>query len=141
MRKQTDWLIVHCAATRPNTDIGAREIRQWHVRDNGWRDIGYHMVIRRSGALEPGRDLDDVGAHVAGHNSNSIGICLVGGVGADNKPESNFTPPQWATLEIVLRMLSRIYPAAKVRGHRDFAAKACPSFDVVAWAKAIGLPT
>jgi len=115
-------------------DIGADIIRDWHVKGNRWADIGYHAVIRRNGELESGRPMSRAGAHVAGHNADSIGICLVGGVAADRRtPENNFTPEQMATLERVVKDLLRRYPGATVHGHNEFAAKACPSFDVQAW--------
>lgn len=127
-------IIIHCAATRPSMDIGAKEIRQWHVRDNHWADIGYHGVIRRDGTFESGRSLDTPGAHTSGHNKNSIGICLVGGVAEDGKtPENNFTPAQWETLERTVRELLKKFPNATVHGHNEFAQKACPSFDVRKW--------
>jgi N-acetylmuramoyl-L-alanine amidase len=127
-------IIIHCTATRPSQDIDAAEIRVWHVRDNGWRDIGYHYVIKRDGVLEEGRPLEQAGAHVSGHNADSIGICLVGGVAADGRtPESNFTPAQWTTLGKAVRGLLKTFPFATVHGHNEFAAKACPTFDVREW--------
>jgi hypothetical protein len=79
-------------------DIGADTIRDWHVNGNGWRDIGYHLVIRRDGSIEKGRDINDSGAHAAGYNSKSIGLCLVGGMAEDNSAENNFTAQQWTSL-------------------------------------------
>ena len=136
--RRIDKIIIHCAATRPSTDVGVKEIREWHTlpkpRGNGWSDIGYHGVIRRDGTLESGRPMDQAGAHTSGHNANSIGICLVGGVKEDGKtPEANFTPEQWVTLERVVKDLVKKYPGATVHGHNEFAAKACPSFDVKKW--------
>lgn len=136
MRK-IDKLFVHCSATKPSMDIGAREIRDWHTakppRGNGWKDIGYHYIIRRNGFIEDGRPVEQVGAHVAGHNAHSIGICLVGGIDNSGKPEANFTQEQWKMLERLLRMLKAQYPRATIHGHNEFASKACPSFDVQAW--------
>lgn len=128
-------LFVHCSATKPTQDIGAKEIREWHVKGCGWKDIGYHFVIRRNGVVEDGRPVEQVGAHVAGHNANSIGICLVGGIDATGKPEANFTPEQWKALPRLLRVLKAQYPKATIHGHNEFAAKACPSFDVQKWLK------
>jgi hypothetical protein len=126
-------IIVHCSATGPDQDIGAREIRDWHVRGMGWADIGYHSVIRRDGNLEPGRPLERPGAHVAGHNADSVGICLVGGLSPEGRPEDNFTAGQKRTLERAVRDLLALFPSATLHGHNEFAAKACPSFDVRAW--------
>ena len=114
-------------------DIGAAWIRNIHVAENGWADIGYHFVIRRDGTTEPGRHLETSGAHTAGHNLDSIGICLVGGVNDAGKAENNFTPAQWQNLEHLVAALSAKYPQARVAGHRDFARKDCPCFDAAAW--------
>lgn len=135
-------IVVHCAATPPSADIGAKEIRQWHLAKK-WTDIGYHFVIRRNGTLEAGRPLETPGAHVEGHNANTIGICMVGGVdkgGPEGKPQNNFTDAQWATLKPLVAKLSAQFPAALIWGHRDFpgVTKACPSFDAKKWARENG---
>jgi N-acetylmuramoyl-L-alanine amidase len=133
-RKTTKYIVVHCAATKPTMDIGVREIRQWH-QQQGWLDVGYHFVIRRNGMLEVGRDLDAVGSHVKGHNHESIGICLAGGIDAQGTPEDNFTAEQYAALDgLIFKIKAEHYPDAKVIGHRDLdPGKACPSFSVAKW--------
>lgn len=124
-----DKIVIHCADTPSTMDIGVKEIRQWHVKERGWKDIGYHYVIRRNGTVEFGRDLEVVGAHVAGHNTHSIGICLVGG-----KPKANFTLEQWASLAKLVEGLKFTYKNAEVLGHCDLDKnKTCPQFDVRAW--------
>ena len=134
MRTITDYIVIHCAATPHDMDIGAAEIREWHTEGNGWRDIGYHFVIRRNGNIELGRDINDSGAHVKGYNSRSVGVCLVGGVDGDNQPEANFTSSQKDALRDLIYTLERIYPDATVVGHTDLNPnKACPSFDVAKW--------
>ncbi len=103
----------------------------------GFSDIGYHRVIRRNGKWEQGREDDEVGAHVQGYNSVSIGVCLVGGVNTKMEPEDNFTIEQMEALKQMIPELQKMYPNAIVQGHRDFpkVAKSCPSFDVAAWMK------
>lgn len=131
------FIAIHCSATPASMDIGAPEIDRWH-RDKGFLKIGYHYVIRRSGTIETGRSLSEVGAHVEDFNSKSIGICMVGGVNKQLKPEDNFTPAQFTSLATLLRKLTPQFPGAVIQGHRDFprVAKACPSFDVRSWLKA-----
>lgn len=138
-RKNTDFIVVHCAATPPEVDIGATEIDQWH-RERGWDGCGYHYVIRRDGTLEdalegPCRPEWAIGAHVGGHNHNTVGVCLVGGVAPSGEPENNFTKAQFDTLSALIVNLRGVYGNIPVIGHRDFAGvrKACPSFDVSAW--------
>jgi len=142
-RKKTNWLVIHCSATRAIQDVGVKDIRKWHVEGNGWTDIGYHFVIRRSGKVEIGRRVDEIGTHVQGHNTDSVGICLVGGLNnATFRPENNFTPQQWDALKKLLAGLLKKYPRAKVLGHRDFPGvqKACPCFSARPWAKKNGFP-
>lgn len=137
-RRATEFIIIHCAATPPSMDIGVREIDRWH-RARGWRMVGYHLVIRRDGTVETGRDLRNSGAHARGYNSRSVSICLVGGVHEDTRqPEDNFTKAQRYALEIQVQALREMFPDAKVIGHNEVAAKACPSFDVQEWLATVG---
>ena len=113
--------------------IGAKKIRDWHL-SKGWRDIGYHLVITRDGAIEQGRPLEDQGAHTRGHNWESIGVCMVGGVDSNGVPKNNFTDPQWAALAFAIAGCKQIYPTIKhIKGHNQVSNKACPSFDVQAY--------
>ena len=86
-RASTDYIVIHCSATKPSMDIGAEIIKDWHVNERGWRDIGYHKVIKRNGDVEDGRDIRDSGAHAAGYNSKSVGLCMGGGMAEDNSAE------------------------------------------------------
>ena len=128
-------IIIHCSATKPSQDIGADEIKKWHVEGNGWKDIGYHFVIRRDGTLEEGRPLKKMGAHCKGHNRRSIGICLVGGIDDDGAAELNFTLEQFSTLTTLIIKLKSEYEIQELSGHNEYSSKACPCFDVKHWAK------
>ena len=77
-RKETKYVVIHCADTPADMDVGAADIRRWHVDERGWDDVGYHWIIKRSGQLEPGRDQRLQGSHALAVNSKSIGVCLVG---------------------------------------------------------------
>lgn len=143
-RKTTKYIVLHCSATRPNMDVGVKDIRRWHLAQ-GWSDIGYHYVIKRDGTVQKGRPEAEVGAHVAGFNASSIGICMVGGVNQKDFriPENNFTREQFAALKDLVAVLVRKYPKAVIMGHCDFPKvnKACPSFDARFWAEGNGFPT
>ena len=135
-RNKTDYIIVHCTATRPSMDIGLTEVDAWH-RHRGFFGCGYQLIIRRDGIVENGRTLDDVGAHAKGYNHNSIGIALVGGVTEDdvNISENNFTDIQFDVLADVITTLQLSYGDLEVLGHRDLpdVNKDCPAFDVREW--------
>jgi N-acetylmuramoyl-L-alanine amidase len=141
MRHVTE-IIVHCSATRPEwmgtapTADKVREIRRWHVSDRGWKDIGYHYLIDRNGTVATGRPVEQVGAHVQGHNTGTIGVCLIGGHGSSetDRFDQHFTAAQDKSLRTLLADLKRKFPGvSKITGHNQYAAKACPGFDVGAW--------
>ena len=122
-------IIVHCSATPDGRDFTVEDIRRWH-RQRGFNDIGYHYVIYRDGSVHKGRNESVAGAHCTGHNSNSIGICYIGGVAFDCiTPKDTRTPEQKVSLLKLIRELKAKYPDAVVHSHKDFANKACPSFD------------
>ena len=128
MRQITE-IIVHCADTPEGRDVRAADIRRWHMTEHGWADIGYHFVVDLDGTIEDGRPIEKVGTHCSGHNANSIGICYIGGASKDMKPKDTRTQAQKDALIQLLKDLRQKYPLAKIYGHRDFANKACPSFD------------
>lgn len=128
-RRTIDEIIVHCSATPEGSSFTVEDIRRWH-KLQGWSDIGYHYVIYLDGSIHSGRDVDIVGAHCTGHNQHSIGVCYIGGVSKDNKtPKDTRTEAQKAALLSLLVDLKKLYPDAEIHSHRDYANKACPSFD------------
>lgn len=129
MRK-IDKIIIHCSAMPEGKDFTVEQIRQCHLA-RGFSDIGYHIVIYRDGSIHKGRPIEQVGAHTTGQNAHSIGICYIGGNTADNKtPKDTRTEAQRLALIKLVRDLKASYPSATIHGHNEFAAKACPSFNV-----------
>lgn len=128
-KRKISEIIVHCTATPEGRATTIAEIRKWH-KEKGWSDIGYHYVVMLDGSVSNGRDVNISGAHCEGHNSVSIGVCYVGGVGRDGKTAKDTrTPAQKYALLQLLKKLKALYPTAKIYGHRNFSSKACPSFD------------
>lgn len=121
-------IIIHCADTPEGRDDRAVDIRRWH-KAQGWSDIGYHYIIDLDGTIEAGRDIEATGAHCNGHNTNSIGICYIGGRDKDANPKDTRTDAQKASLLLLVKYLRQRYPNAKIYGHRDFSSKSCPCFD------------
>lgn len=146
-------IIIHCSATAEGKDYTVDDIDRWH-KQRKFDCIGYHYVIYRDGTLHLGRSVERNGAHCTNHNTNSIGICYIGGCAADGKTAKDTrTPEQKKTLAYLVKELKKQYPSAKVIGHRDTSPdknhdgkitknewlKACPSFDVAEWLKEAGL--
>lgn len=123
-------IIIHCSATPEGRDYTVAQIREWHMKGNGWQDIGYHYVIYRDGTIHEGRPVEQIGAHCYGYNAHSIGVCYIGGIAADKTPKDTRTEAQKTALRKFVKELLAKYPGATVHGHNEFAKKACPCFDV-----------
>lgn len=130
MRK-INSIIIHCSATPEGKDFTVQDIDRWH-KQRGWKCIGYHYIIYRDGSVHEGRPVEQIGAHTAGHNAESIGICYIGGVDAKGKPKDTRTPQQKEALAKLVAELRHEYNISRqhIYGHCEFAAKACPCFDV-----------
>jgi len=133
MRKITK-IIVHCTATQEGKDIDIETVRRWHLR-RGWRDVGYHFLVKLDGTIEDGRPIEMTGAHTRGENWCSIGVAYVGGVEKERDKNGKWiakdtrTEEQKDALLDLLLQLKDTYQGSEIYGHRDFSSKACPSFD------------
>ncbi len=121
-------IIIHCSATREGMAFNAIDIDQWHRR-RGWKGIGYHYVIGLNGERWKGRDEKEIGAHCKGYNSDSIGVCYIGGLDRFGKPKDTRTEEQKTELLKLLQELKERYPTAEIYGHNNFSHKNCPCFN------------
>lgn len=126
-------IIIHCSATKPGVDIGALEIRRYHTSPKplgpGYKDIGYHYIIRLDGSIELGRSVSKAGAHCIGFNAHSVGICYVGGLDQSGEYADTRTRAQKAALIKLIYNLIQMYHC-DVHGHHDYnKTKPCPCFD------------
>ena len=128
--RELSRIILHCTATPEGRDVSVDDIRRWHVDGNGWSDIGYHYVILLDGTIARGRPIDIAGAHVKGHNKDSVGVVYVGGTDVDGNPKDTMTHQQLFALYKVVTSLRNLFGPLTLHGHNEFSTKACPSFDV-----------
>lgn len=128
MRKINE-IILHCSATPEGKDFKAKDIRKWH-KDKGWQDIGYHFVVDLDGTIEEGRDIEKIGSHCLNHNTNSIGICYIGGCDKEMNAKDTRTQAQKdALLDLVFLLMQHYHlPLSAVKGHYTYAKKCCPCF-------------
>ena len=125
------FLILHCSATRRNQDYSVEQLMRDHKK-RGFRTIGYHFYIRKDGTITQHRKLLEVGAHCRPYNRGSIGICYEGGLDEEGKPCDTRTPEQTERILDVLTRLHKLFPKAKIVGHRDLPGtipKECPCLD------------
>lgn len=133
MKREIQFLVVHCTATPPETTVAS--IQNYWKQNLGWKNPGYHYLIKRNGEVVKLHPEHLIANGVAGNNAHSIHVSYIGGVDKQNKPLDNRTDAQKETMFNLLVGLSEKYPGAKILGHRDFpgAKKACPSFDTRKW--------
>ncbi|MCC8145825.1 MAG: N-acetylmuramoyl-L-alanine amidase [Bacteroidales bacterium] len=122
-------IILHCSATKAGQHITIEDITRWH-KTKRFKTIGYHYVIYLDGSIHTGRPISEMGAHVAGQNANSIGICYIGGLDSRGEPSDTRTSHQKEALIQLISELKSRFPNATVHGHYEFANKACPCFNV-----------
>lgn len=129
-RTKTTKIILHCSATPEGKDYKAADIDRWH-RNQGWEMCGYHFIVDLDGTIEKGRPEEMVGAHVSGHNSDSIGICYIGGCDKNMKAKDTRTEAQKQSMYKLVNELMVKYKLTltNVYCHNSFtSAKECPSF-------------
>ena len=129
--REVRLLVIHCSATRYDREFPVEALRSSH-KARGFADIGYHFYITRDGELHRCRPVNQIGAHAAGWNDKSIGICYEGGLDEQGRPADTRTYAQRCTLMDLLRQLRRDYPEARILGHYQlspYIRKACPCFD------------
>lgn len=141
-KRRIDLLVVHCSATRPQDRYLPPQLIQDH-KLRGFSTAGYHYYVTLEGRLYALRHVDEAGAHAAGYNKFSIGICYEGGLDTQYRPRDTRTPEQRQTLSQLMWNLRRRYPEAMVVGHRDLSPdrnadgsitpdewlKSCPCFN------------
>lgn len=146
-------LVIHCTATPAGRDVSGDDIRRWHTSPvaqggRGWRQVGYTDLIHLDGRIErlvPDNedgtvDPWEITNGAVGYNATSRHIVYAGGLCCDGKtPQDTRTPPQRAAMERYVREFLARFPGRAVVGHRDLAAKACPSFDVKTWLRETGI--
>lgn len=143
MRK-INLIVIHCSATRENTDYSPERLENDH-KARGFLRAGYNFYIRKSGEVVNLRPLDQIPAHARGYNEHSIGICYEGGLDISGQPCDTRTKEQKSSLTRLIRHLLSCFPGSRICGHRDLSkdlngdgaispdewVKQCPSFDVI----------
>ncbi|MHC4977373.1 MAG: peptidoglycan recognition protein family protein [Planctomycetota bacterium] len=100
-----------------------RQIRNLHVNNNGWGDIGYHYIVDRNGTIWEGRPLSWQGAHVAHQNPGNIGVLCLGNFEIET-PSST----QFGTLSSFVVALANHHrvPLYNISTHQELASTLCP---------------
>ncbi|TSC57491.1 MAG: N-acetylmuramoyl-L-alanine amidase family 2 protein [Candidatus Peregrinibacteria bacterium Greene0416_19] len=136
-------LVVHHTAIVVSTDSrpGAERMRalyQYHSKNRGWGDIGYHYVIDENGEVYEGRAGGDsvVGGHAYCNNVATLGIALMGNFDAEQPSQTQMRALQWLIhllaekydIEVRRNVTFHGTSLPPVVGHRDLLSTDCPGF-------------
>jgi len=149
--REIKHIVIHCTAT-PQTATVAAIQRYWREVLK-WKAPGYQILIEANGIEHHLAPDSAICNGVAGFNKHALHVSYIGGVDSKGKPLDNRTEQQKAALYKIVKAWAKLYPTAKIMGHRDFSrdlnrdgilqpsewAKACPSFDVKSWCEEVGL--
>lgn len=133
MKREINFIVVHCTATQPEAKIS--DIKRYWKEVLGWKSPGYHYIIDRRGDIVKLFPESQIANGVKNNNAHSIHLSYIGGIDRKGNPIDNRSKAQEAAMFDLIVELSERYPNAKILGHRDFVGvhKACPSFDVREW--------
>lgn len=140
--------VIHCSATPEGKWFEEKDIEAMHskrFKKIGGKHVGYHVLIYIDGTIVQTKGIEHIGQHVAGANSETIGICYIGGLDSKGKAKDTRTTQQKESLLKVLKELKLSYPDIEIKGHRDYSPdldgdgiiepfeflKSCPCFDAV----------
>ena len=149
------YLVLHCTATPEGREVTSDEIRHWHTDPvkkggRGWKHVGYTDMIHLDGKVERlvGNNEDaevdpwEVTNGAKGYNTVSRHVVYVGGVSKDGKTAKDTrTEAQLKAMTAYVRDFHERFPQIRIVGHGELPGvkKACPSFDVAAWLRSIGI--
>lgn len=147
--------MLHCTATPEGREVTSGEIRHWHTDPvkkggRGWKQVGYTDMIHLDGTVErlvrnnEDAEVDpwEVTNGAKGYNTVSRHVVYVGGVSKDGKTAKDTrTEAQLKAMTAYVRDFHERFPQIRIVGHGELPGvkKACPSFDVAAWLRSIGI--
>lgn len=138
-KRQITHIFVHCTATLPTATV---ESIQQGWRSIGWKNPGYHYVVKADGTIVQLQPEDKAANGVKGYNANAIHVAYIGALRMLNGTkiyEDTRTLEQMAGLRQILRELRGRYPKAIILGHRSVWGeytpekwqKLCPCFNAI----------
>ena len=150
---QLKRLVIHCTDTPEGRKVSSDDIRSWHTSPTsqggrGLKQVGYTDMFHLDGTVErlvknnedANVDPWEITNGAKGYNSTSRHIVYVGGRAATSKtPKDTRTEEQKEAMKQYVLDFHRRHPDVAIVGHNALSNKACPSFDVPAWLREIGI--
>lgn len=128
LTRKVERIVLHCTATTYKASVSG--ILKYWKKELGWRNPGYHLIVKPKGEWTLIADFNDVTNGVEGFNQTSIHISYIGGLDG----RYPITQEQKHVFKVFVTEWLSKYPRFKIRGHSDFTdSKTCPNFDVSGW--------
>jgi N-acetylmuramoyl-L-alanine amidase len=115
-------VVIHHSSAMLSSGETMLSIQAIHMDSNGWADIAYHYGIDHDGLIYEGRDIRARGASVAGHNTGTIGVVVMGNFEFDYPLAGQLT-----ALQTLVNWLATTYTLTHLAGHGEFNPESvCP---------------
>lgn len=126
---------IHHSASLLSSNETMRDVQDLHMEANHWADVGYHYAIDKNGALYEGRDINVRGSSVAGFNTGTIGVVVMGNFEYDEPLELQLT-----VLQTLINWLTATYSLTHLAGHGEFNPESvCPGKNMLPYLDTIAL--
>lgn len=113
---------IHHSASLLSTNETMRDIQDLHMDTNHWADIGYHYGIDNAGSIYQGRSITVRGASVAGYNTGTIGVVVMGNFEYDHPLDV-----QLSALQTLVNWLAAVFTLSHLAAHQEFNPESlCP---------------
>jgi N-acetylmuramoyl-L-alanine amidase len=132
--REIKYIVIHCTDTWPSAKVEA--IEKYWKETLGWKNPGYHYIIKADGEIVKLLDEKKISNGVLGFNENCINVCYIGGKTKEGKSGDTRTRAQENSMFDKIVELTEKYPKAVVKGHCEFpnqGGRTCPNFNVMQW--------
>ena len=100
-------------------------MRNYHVNNNGWADIGQHITVFPDGIVVTGRDFNKDPVGISGHNKGAFMVEMIGNfdIGNDKLEDEQLKTVMLLTNYFIKRDIKIVF-------HRDYSYKSCPGSSI-----------
>lgn len=121
--RPVDLVVLHHSGSH-NPNQTPEGIKKYHVEEKGYNDVAYHHMIDFEGIVHRGRAEGVQGAHCKNFNDTSIGICVFGEFGMNEKQAE-------ALYDLcAILMVKYDLSVEQFKRHKDLANTLCPAYDI-----------
>lgn len=112
------YITIHHTAMDKNQSL--ESIAKFHVEQNGWAEIAYHVAIDYEGNINFLNFPEERTYHDSGENTRSIGVVVLGNYEVDEPTEEIV-----GSLKLVTDALCKNLKIKGIRAHRDTSPTLC----------------